>query len=108
MSCIGEFQATKLKLDPPVLNYLFQDYGYENQEHIKLFSETKINSEKIICCHLNYRGNGSWNDYAMIKYSINQADSPAIEFFPAKLIAMIAEPTENVNATSLHPTHVLV
>ena len=44
----------------------------------------------------------------MIKYTINQAGSPTTKFFPVKLVAMFSEPTENINATSLHTTHVLV
>ena len=44
----------------------------------------------------------------MIKYTIFQDGNTMSKFFPAKLVAMFAEPTENVNATSLHPTHVLV
>ena len=44
----------------------------------------------------------------MIEYTINQAGTPTTKFFPAKLVAMFTEPTENINTTSLHPTHVLV
>ena len=97
-----------MEFDPLVLNWFFQKYEDENPEHIKLFTETKIDSKKNIFCHPNYRGNGPWNDYVMIKYTINQAGTPTTKLFPVKLVAMFAEPTENVNATSLHPTHVLV
>ena len=44
----------------------------------------------------------------MIKYTINQSGTPTTKLFTAKLVAMFAEPTENINAASLYPTHVLV
>ena len=65
---IGKSQKAQLEFDPLVLNWFFQKYEDENPERIKLSTETKINSETIIRCHPNYRGNWSWNDYVMIKY----------------------------------------
>ena len=44
----------------------------------------------------------------MIKYTFSQDGNTMSKFFPIKLVAMFAEPTENVNDTFLHPTHVLV
>ena len=44
----------------------------------------------------------------MIKYSIDQANTPNTKFFSAKLVTMFAEPIETLNDKSLHPTHALV
>ena len=97
-----------MEFDPLVMNWFFQKYEDKKEEHIKLFIETKINSETLICCHPNYRGSGSWNSYIKINYTINQAGTPTTKFFPAKLVAMFAEMTENANNSSLHLTYVLV
>ena len=44
----------------------------------------------------------------LFKYTINQAGSQTTKFFPAKLVAMFAEPTKKVNASTLYPSYVLV
>ena len=44
----------------------------------------------------------------MIKYIMNQADSPTSKVFPTKIVAIFSELTEIINTTSLNPTHVLV
>ena len=48
------------------------------------------------------------NDYIMIKYTIKYAVTPTVKFFPAKLVSMFAEPTENMNTAFLYLTHILV
>ena len=85
---MGRAQKIQMELDPLILNYFFQKYEDENIKHIELFIKRKINSETIICCHPNYIGNGSWNDYVMIEYDINQGTTTTTKFFAAKLVAI--------------------
>ena len=101
-------QKTQLKFDPLVLHWFFQENKDKNQQHIQLLTKTKIDSKILISCHSNYRGNGSLNDYIMIKYTTNQAITPTNKFSSAKLVARFAEPIEDINATFLHPTYILV
>ena len=104
----GKAWKTQLELDPLALNWSLQEHEYENKEHIKRFTETKIIPETTICCHPNYRGIGSQNEYIMVKYSRKQASILNDKFVPTKLVTMFAEPTEKMNNPLLHLTHILV
>ena len=77
-------------LPPELVSFLAEYFNVEYSDGLVGYTQLKL-ANTIFHCHPNYRGQGPWYDWAMIKYIPNEDNPDVTNEWPARILAFVQE-----------------